>query len=83
LAAEPGRAGAKLLQFALRGHAALVERAPSLLVVLFARIADRGTEPSTPPALGKKKCNANNQAESIDIATLTPYLEFLNNLLPA
>jgi hypothetical protein len=43
-----------LLQVALRGHASLGERAPPTLMVLFAHIADRATDPSTSPALGKK-----------------------------
>jgi hypothetical protein len=43
-----------LLQVALRGHAALGERAPPPLMVKFAHIADRATHLSTSPALGTK-----------------------------
>jgi hypothetical protein len=50
-----------LLQVALRGHAALGERAPPPLMVKFAHIADRATHLSTSPALGTKQSDTNNE----------------------
>jgi hypothetical protein len=43
------------MQAAPRGHAALGERAPPALMVLFAHIADRAADPNTSPAFGFKK----------------------------
>jgi hypothetical protein len=69
-----------LLQAGLQGHAALGERAPLAPMLILAHIADRATDPSTPPGLSFLKralqsthsLRTTPRKKKIDIIIFTP-----------